>query len=100
MAKSIFIKQTILQDDSSPVRKTFVPKTFTSYFHRPQFNTFRHNENVLDNFIKTKKIIEEGVVECKCGSKRVITSSKQTRAADEPMTVFCHCILCGSKWTT
>lgn len=39
-----------------------------------------------------------GIVSCKCGSKRTLTNSKQTRSGDECMTVFCTCLDCGFKW--
>ena len=52
-----------------------------------------------DDFIENPFEIEEGVIECKCGSKRVFSYSKQTRSADEPMTTYAECVECSSKWT-
>jgi len=34
----------------------------------------------------------------KCGSDRTTNYQKQTRSADEPMTVFVACVTCGNKW--
>lgn len=34
----------------------------------------------------------------KCGQKRVSYSQAQTRSADEPMTTFCECMVCGNRW--
>ena len=74
----------------------------------------KSNKNGWDNeaFIEMKKMIEEqdefiqnpfevveGVLECKCGNKRIFSYSKQTRSADEPMTTFAQCTKCKSKWS-
>lgn len=34
----------------------------------------------------------------KCGQKKVSYSQAQTRSADEPMTTFCECQICGNRW--
>lgn len=51
-----------------------------------------------DNFLIKPIEIEEGVLECKCGSKRVFSYQKQCRGGDESSTTFAECIACKSKW--
>lgn len=34
----------------------------------------------------------------KCGQKKVSYTQAQTRSADEPMTTFCECTVCGNRW--
>lgn len=34
----------------------------------------------------------------KCGQRKVSYSQAQTRSADEPMTTFCECTICGNRW--
>ena len=34
----------------------------------------------------------------KCKNTSISIEQKQTRGADEGMTVFCHCTKCGHKW--
>lgn len=35
----------------------------------------------------------------RCGKKKCTTYELQTRSADEPMTIFIHCLNCGKRWT-
>jgi transcription elongation factor S-II len=35
----------------------------------------------------------------RCKSTDVAWEQKQTRGADEAMTVFCSCATCGNRWT-
>lgn len=52
-----------------------------------------------EDFILNPVTVVEGVNTChKCGSKKTISYSKQTRSADEGTTVFCCCYICGNKW--
>ena len=46
-----------------------------------------------------KKLKIDSIYTCgKCKKNKVEHYQKQTRSADEPMTVFCHCLLCGKRW--
>lgn len=54
---------------------------------------------------EAKKVLSEkaevtvGLFTCaKCKSKDIDTEQKQTRSADEPMTLFCACNRCGTRW--
>jgi DNA-directed RNA polymerase subunit M/transcription elongation factor TFIIS len=51
-----------------------------------------------DEFILTPFEVEEGVLECKCGSKRVYSYNKQTRGSDEPCSTFAQCMSCKIRW--
>ena len=52
--------------------------------------------NEQDEFIKNPFEVVEGVLECKCGSKKVYSYQKQCRGADEPMTTFAQCVKCNA----
>ncbi|KAB5578695.1 transcription elongation factor S-II [Coniochaeta sp. 2T2.1] len=45
-----------------------------------------------------EKSISDALKCGKCGQKRVSYSQAQTRSADEPMTTFCECTVCGNRW--
>ena len=55
-------------------------------------------ETEQDNFIINPFEIEEGVLQCKCGSKRVYSYQVQSRSSDEPMSTHAQCMACKSKW--
>lgn len=45
-----------------------------------------------------EKSISDALTCGKCGQKKVSYSQAQTRSADEPMTTFCECTVCGNRW--
>jgi len=46
-----------------------------------------------------REVVKSGIFSCpKCKSFDVDTDQKQTRSADEPMTIFCTCNSCGSRF--
>jgi len=45
-----------------------------------------------------EKSISDALKCGKCGQKKVSYSQAQTRSADEPMTTFCECMVCGNRW--
>lgn len=45
-----------------------------------------------------EKSISDALKCSKCGQKKVSYSQAQTRSADEPMTTFCECTVCGNRW--
>ena len=53
----------------------------------------------MDMEIYRNKIdVEKGMFTCKCGSEETLSVSKQTRSADEALTVMVNCLACGKKW--
>ena len=50
--------------------------------------------------IKSTMKIEKSILVCgRCHKRSVDYYEKQTRGADEPMTVFAHCLACNKRWT-
>lgn len=44
-------------------------------------------------------VVKSCALRCRsCGSADIAWQQKQTRGADESMTIFCTCSACGSKW--
>jgi DNA-directed RNA polymerase subunit M/transcription elongation factor TFIIS len=68
------------------------------YWKHDFFKDMIEKEVEQDNFLIKPFEIEEGVLECKCGSKRVFSYSKQSRSADEPMSTYATCVACNAKW--
>lgn len=68
-------------------------------FNHRTFDSLNRAEREHDDYITKSYEIEEGIVQCRCGSKRVYSVSIQTRAADEPMSVHAMCTECKFQWT-
>ena len=73
-------------------------------FENTKYKQFQ--DEYQDHIHNAQKVLAEkttsstGLFKCtKCQSLDVDTEQKQTRAADEPMTVFCTCTRCGARWT-
>ncbi|GAM82681.1 hypothetical protein ANO11243_006630 [Dothideomycetidae sp. 11243] len=47
---------------------------------------------------QAQKSISASLTCGKCGQKKVSYTQAQTRSADEPMTTFCECTVCGNLW--
>lgn len=62
------------------------------------FNDVRDSLAEQQNFLENPFEVDEGVIECKCGSRRTISFSKQTRCGDEGTTVFAKCVDCSKSW--
>ncbi|KAL1903065.1 transcription elongation factor TFIIS [Sporothrix stenoceras] len=45
-----------------------------------------------------EKSISDALTCGKCKQKKVSYTQAQTRSADEPMTTFCECMVCGHRW--
>lgn len=67
-------------------------------WNHKSLETYRNREYEQDCFIVQPFEIIEGIVDCKCGSKRVYSYSKQTRSGDESITTFNECLICKNKW--
>lgn len=69
-------------------------------FNPTIFGEIYKQQQERDNMLSNPPKLEEGLYKCKfCGSKETFSYGKQTRSADEPMTVFVTCGKCGKKWT-
>ena len=69
-------------------------------WNHPMFDTYSAKQQEQDDYILNPFEVEEGVIDCiACGSKKVISATIQTRAADEPMTTVAHCTKCKTKWS-
>jgi len=54
----------------------------------PIYDTVKNAIAEEDDFIKNPFEVEEGILTCKCGSKRVYSYTKQCRSSDEPMSTI------------
>ena len=59
--------------------------------------TFR--KNFIEEYKKNNKVGSTAYTCSKCKKKNTLVTQKQTRAGDEPPTIFVECLECGNKWT-
>lgn len=60
-----------------------------------------HQENIdiIIKMMEKEEIKDDGILCCpKCKSFKTTSEQKQTRSADEPMTVFARCGKCSHRW--
>lgn len=65
-----------------------------SQVFNPTKIVLEEQQSFLDNPFE----VNEGVLECRCGSKKTISFTKQTRGGDEGTSVFAKCTECGKSW--
>ena len=67
------------------------------YHHLPSLENQRTNFEIEKDIFRNKPLLGKGIFKCKkCGSEDTEDYEKQTRSADEPMTVFVHCRNCNA----
>ncbi|OJD19793.1 transcription elongation factor S-II [Emergomyces pasteurianus Ep9510] len=58
-----------------------------------------HKENMDKAMVaKAERSVSTSLQCGKCGQRKVTYTEAQTRSADEPMTLFCTCVVCGKSW--
>ncbi|OJD28474.1 transcription elongation factor S-II [Blastomyces percursus] len=58
-----------------------------------------HKENMDKAMVaKAERSVSTSLQCGKCGQRKVTYTEAQTRSADEPMTLFCTCTVCGKSW--
>ncbi|MCJ1482811.1 RNA polymerase II elongation factor, partial [Schaereria dolodes] len=101
-----------LKNKSNPGLKTrvlngdIVPERFVVMSHEELKSAERREEDkkLVEQNMKdaqapqAEKSISTSLTCGKCGQRKVSYSQAQTRSADEPMTTFCECTVCGKRW--
>lgn len=68
-------------------------------FNHPLLEKARIKERIDLEIFRTKIRGSAGVFQCpRCGSRETVSAEKQTRSADEPMTIKITCVACGFNW--
>jgi len=69
------------------------------YYNLPSLDTNRKNFEIEKDIFRNKPLLGKGIFKCeKCGSDDTEDYEKQTRSADEPMTVFVNCRKCKARF--
>lgn len=54
--------------------------------------------NDLDSAAENPKNVTDQYLCYRCNNRKTVYCQRQTRSADEPMTIFVKCIVCGNRW--
>ncbi len=107
--------RSLFQNLKNITNRELGPRVMSGEIPAPRFVTMSHEELKSaerrkedeklnkDNMKKAQvpmaeKSISDALKCGKCGQKKVSYSQAQTRSADEPMTTFCECTVCGNRW--
>jgi DNA-directed RNA polymerase subunit M/transcription elongation factor TFIIS len=68
-------------------------------FRHPSQEVHDKAQEVEFDMIRNEpEVAERDDIQCECGSRRIRPVPVQTRGADEPPTIFAHCVVCKRKW--
>ncbi len=58
-----------------------------------------HDDDDEEEEVEEEEEAGDGLLQCfKCKSTRIESYQRQTRSADEAMTMFCMCLSCHHRW--
>jgi len=93
------LRTRVLSGEISPAR--FVRMTHEELKSKEQREEERamQKENMDKAMVaQPEKSVSTGLQCGKCKERKVSYTQAQTRSADEPMTTFCECTVCGNRW--
>jgi DNA-directed RNA polymerase subunit M/transcription elongation factor TFIIS len=71
----------------------------TNSFDIPSMDVVRQSYQIQMQYINQGPKVSKSITPCiRCGSLKVLYSEKQTRSADEPMTITFRCTSCVKTW--
>lgn len=93
------LRQGVMSGDIAPDRFVNMTNDELKSAERRKEDLKIVQENLKDSQVpQAEKSISSSLQCGKCGEKKVSYSQAQTRSADEPMTTFCECTVCGKRW--
>ena len=80
------------------ILSTLSASEMASDVQKQKLNTLE-NERIFENAIPSAESAATDIFECgKCRQRKCTYFQMQTRSADEPMTTFVNCLVCGNRW--
>jgi transcription elongation factor S-II len=89
----------VMSGDISPERFVVMShEELKSAERKKEDEKLQHDNMKKAQVPMAEKSISDALKCGRCGQKKVSYSQAQTRSADEPMTTFCECTVCGNRW--
>jgi DNA-directed RNA polymerase subunit M/transcription elongation factor TFIIS len=93
------IYQRGVQELSNLVTKANQNNPSSIIFEHSSQEIHRKTQEIEVELIMNKpEVVEREDIQCQCGSRKIQTTTKQLRSADEPPTVFYRCVECNKNW--
>ncbi|EPX70579.1 transcription elongation factor TFIIS [Schizosaccharomyces octosporus yFS286] len=93
------LRASVLSEDISAQRLSNMNSAELASEDRRKEDAKLEQENLFHaQGAKPQKAITDLFTCGKCKQKKVSYYQMQTRSADEPMTTFCECVVCGNRW--
>ena len=63
-------------------------------WEHPKFDDARKEFDIMIFIISRRDRVAEGILECKCSSRKIISTQVQSRSRDKGMSIFAKCSIC------